>query len=298
MLHEQDGDGGNLLYKGCMYLSTVAKCKTMLHNIAIGRNHHLRHYDIDALRKTYAAIKAGLSCRVDQSDYDKLAVKLPFIEELARVENRSISLYDINQASFLLKVDRHLELLGYSKNDHPNDIDIERYHAMIHPDDLPFMYDSEIKMYRFLSEKQNRKKEYKLVYDYRVRSKGGSYIRFLHQMAIFECDRQGNSWIMLIVSDVLEQYPENESPRRFIIDTKDNRICLFNEESGIVDQLVTQREREILALVAQGLDSQSIAERLCISLHTVNNHRQNILRKTRSRHIAQAAFYLRCIGLL
>ena len=169
---------------------------------------------------------------------------------------------------------------------------------MIHPADIPFIYDSEIRMYRFLADKQGRKKEYKLVYDYRVRSKSGAYIRFLHQMAIFECDRLGNSWIMLIVSDVLEQYPEDELPRRFIIDTKDNRICLFNEESGIGDQLVTQREREILALVAQGLDSQAIADRLYISIHTVNNHRQNILRKTRSRHIAQAAFYLRCIGLL
>jgi len=42
---------------------------------------------------------------------------------------------------------------------------------------------------------------------------------------------------------------------------------------------LTQRELEILQLIQRGLLSKEIAHKLCISIHTVNIHRQNLLHK-------------------
>jgi DNA-binding NarL/FixJ family response regulator len=42
---------------------------------------------------------------------------------------------------------------------------------------------------------------------------------------------------------------------------------------------LSERELEVLRLMAQGLESQEIAARLYISLHTVQSHRKNILHK-------------------
>ena len=42
---------------------------------------------------------------------------------------------------------------------------------------------------------------------------------------------------------------------------------------------LTNREIEILRLIQKGLLSKEIAAKLCISIHTVNIHRQNLLRK-------------------
>ena len=42
---------------------------------------------------------------------------------------------------------------------------------------------------------------------------------------------------------------------------------------------LTQRELEILQLIQKGLLSKEIAHNLCISIHTVNIHRQNLLHK-------------------
>jgi FixJ family two-component response regulator len=48
---------------------------------------------------------------------------------------------------------------------------------------------------------------------------------------------------------------------------------------------LTGREREILQMVLAGAKSEEIAERLYISLNTVNTHRRKILKKTGARSV-------------
>ena len=42
---------------------------------------------------------------------------------------------------------------------------------------------------------------------------------------------------------------------------------------------LTEREREVLVRIAQGLSNQAIADELVISVKTVNRHRENIMAK-------------------
>ncbi|MCG5436561.1 helix-turn-helix domain-containing protein [Micromonospora foliorum] len=55
---------------------------------------------------------------------------------------------------------------------------------------------------------------------------------------------------------------------------------------------LTDREREVLDLVAKGLDNASVAQRLALSPKTVRNHLSNVLVKlqvgSRSQAIAEA----------
>ncbi|HEY6538650.1 MAG TPA: LuxR C-terminal-related transcriptional regulator [Candidatus Dormibacteraeota bacterium] len=59
------------------------------------------------------------------------------------------------------------------------------------------------------------------------------------------------------------------------------------------EQLLSRREREVLALLAQGLSNVAIAKSLALSPHTVHRHVANLLRKldapTRAGAVAQAA---------
>jgi DNA-binding CsgD family transcriptional regulator/CRISPR/Cas system-associated endoribonuclease Cas2 len=254
---------------------------------------------IQQLKKEYSRIVESHVCEVTEEDYEKISEEVDNVKRLANLENRSISIYDLNKKAFLLKVDKHISLLGYTDEEKIDINNVSSYHAMVHSNDLPFLYDSEIKMYRYLNSIEGvGKKDYKLVYDYRVRCKNGSYLRFLHQIALLELDKSYNSWLLLIISDVISSYPIDERPRRFLINTKNNRVYLFNEEAGIKNYLITKREKEIVDLVVQGLDSKEIADNLCISSSTVNNHRQHILQKTVTKNITQATMYLRCIGLI
>jgi two-component system response regulator NreC len=61
---------------------------------------------------------------------------------------------------------------------------------------------------------------------------------------------------------------------------------------------LTPREREVLQLVAQGTTNAEIAERLVISIRTVETHRANLMRKLELRTAADIKHFARERGLL
>lgn len=54
---------------------------------------------------------------------------------------------------------------------------------------------------------------------------------------------------------------------------------------------LTKREQEILALICEQYTTEEIAEKLFISVKTVNGHRNNLLQKTGSRNVAGLVMY-------
>ncbi len=62
--------------------------------------------------------------------------------------------------------------------------------------------------------------------------------------------------------------------------------------------LLTEREREVLDLIAAGSTNREIAERLYLSPHTVKEHTSTLYRKLRARNRAEAVQRAQRIGLL
>lgn len=57
------------------------------------------------------------------------------------------------------------------------------------------------------------------------------------------------------------------------------------------DYELSDREKEVLILIAKGLSSKEIADHLCLSIHTINSHRKNITQKTGIKSVAGLAAY-------
>ena len=57
------------------------------------------------------------------------------------------------------------------------------------------------------------------------------------------------------------------------------------------DEQLTKREEEVLQLVCQQYTAEEIAEKLFISVKTVNGHRNNLLQKTGSRNVTGLVLY-------
>jgi DNA-binding NarL/FixJ family response regulator len=72
------------------------------------------------------------------------------------------------------------------------------------------------------------------------------------------------------------------------------------QRAGAVDtyELLTERERHVLQLVAEGNSNKEIAARLFLSVYTVETHRKNILQKLNLHGAAELILYAVRKGLL
>jgi DNA-binding NarL/FixJ family response regulator len=69
------------------------------------------------------------------------------------------------------------------------------------------------------------------------------------------------------------------------------RLSVAPTAAGSDTPRLTERETEVLRLVAKGLSYKQIAERLCLSHRTVQNHVQNTLRKLQLHNRVQLVRY-------
>ncbi len=84
------------------------------------------------------------------------------------------------------------------------------------------------------------------------------------------------------------------------------RSLMVNTLTGATEQLtdsgdakiLSPRERQVLSLIDSGLTSEGIAERLCISRHTVSRHRQEILSKLQVRNSIEACRIAKSMKLI
>jgi DNA-binding CsgD family transcriptional regulator len=50
---------------------------------------------------------------------------------------------------------------------------------------------------------------------------------------------------------------------------------------------LTKKEKEVVELMLEGMESKDIGEKLNISINTVGTHRKNILRKLGAKNVAE-----------
>jgi len=100
------------------------------------------------------------------------------------------------------------------------------------------------------------------------------------------------------------QYMDEEKLQRFrnrldIRASSGNMMALLescvaadaDEAETMENYEISDREREVLVLIAKGYSSKEIADQLNISIHTVNSHRKNITHKTGIKSVAGLAVY-------
>lgn len=97
------------------------------------------------------------------------------------------------------------------------------------------------------------------------------------------------------------------SPMMTILDLREetNQLYFSHAPANVTMPLqrmsvcrISEREREILRLLTQGFSSKQIADRLQIAKNTVENHRQNLLKKTNCNSSTEMVSYAIQHGLM
>jgi DNA-binding NarL/FixJ family response regulator len=58
-----------------------------------------------------------------------------------------------------------------------------------------------------------------------------------------------------------------------------------------VRDIVSEREKEVIVLVAQGYSNNEIGDKMCLSPRTVESHRRNIMQKLDVKNTAEMISY-------
>lgn len=253
----------------------------------------------EEILKRYFGIFEGRECTVTSEDYARFENNRRLLMRIAEVENSSLVVIDMAKRNYLLVCSKFnfWEDFGI-KADTP--ILPEQLFQFMHPEDLPFIVDTAEKSFGFIDTlPASEKTDYKLISDFRLINKAGVFVRFVQQTVVLELDKNGEIWLALKLVDLSPDKDPREQPQRKMLNMKSGKLCLFNEEfENQSKNILTKRETEILGLIYKGMDSNEISQRLIISLNTVNNHRQNILSKTKTKNTAQALLYARKLGLI
>jgi DNA-binding NarL/FixJ family response regulator len=70
------------------------------------------------------------------------------------------------------------------------------------------------------------------------------------------------------------------------------------EEVSCAPSSLSAREVEIVGLIAQGILTRDIADRLCLSPHTVYTHRKNIMKKLQIKSVSELVLYAVNAGIV
>jgi DNA-binding CsgD family transcriptional regulator len=249
--------------------------------------------------------------RAEDLDLGRLDYHLPLLERLDAVEDSSVVLYDLYQRKYAFLTSSFKFLLGYDREEALGQ-GPEYFYRRMPDEDLEAVLDTVTRTLRFLyGLSPQERKDYKLGFDFRIRRADGQTIRLLQQVVALELDARGNIWLVLAVNDLLAGGSQETPLRRSLRNLRNGKSYLFVPEEegpaaspvgqagpGARSAELTKREIEVLGLVAVGLASREIADRLYISAATVNNHRQRILEKMGVRNSSEAVSYASRLGIL
>lgn len=163
----------------------------------------------------------------------------------------------------------------------------------IHPDDVAEKIAWELQFLSFMNQiPADGKSDYYLQHFMRMRDEQGNDLMVRHRILYLDYDAEGNVLLTLCLYSVAGQNAGVTGIVHSLDDT------LVSSPSISMQRLLSVREREVLEQISSGKASKQIAETLNISTNTVNNHRQNIIRKLHCQNTAEAVVVAGKLGIL
>lgn len=127
--------------------------------------------------------------------------------------------------------------------------------------------------------------------NFRIRSRSGKYINLIQRSRYLSFSLDGTPLAAAgCILDVSPYVHDAKMVHTIEMHHEDFGIQVLSEnvyfpEDGM--NILTKREVEVLKWVCEGYSSKQIADKLYLSIHTINNHRKNMLEKTHCKNLSE-----------
>lgn len=217
---------------------------------------------------------------ISDIDYDIWERDKSMLYQMSRLSRSCTFVVDVYECRYAFASLNFVDLLGFDRYKIET---VERQgdylESRIHPDDLSKLKALQVELGRFVySLPVEQRNNFCNIYSFRVLNSKRQYIRVVSKHQVLEESRSGKAWLILGSMDISPNQEELEQVDCNVINLKNGEM-FSPVMQPILLNLLTPRETEILRLIQRGYLSKEIADKLHISIHTVNVHRQNLLQK-------------------
>lgn len=241
-------------------------------------------HKLDSLLRSQATGQSGCS---DNDVYD-------YARAMAAVEGVVAVVSDLAADTSRIFSGKFARVLGLPEYSQESSIWEKEILGLMSADELEQKFIAELRFFHFLRQQpRSRRQNYSLVTKLRLHDCNGNLVNVLHRMYYIYDNNSGNVRYAICLYGHMHFGFTGKSA------VIDNISGIVTELTSATDSnILSVRERQILALIDNGMTSADIAVSLCISRHTVNRHRQEILRKLQTRNSLEACRLAKSINLI
>jgi len=168
---------------------------------------------------------------------------------------------------------------------------------LVHADDLRKKYKLELRFFQHLNSIDvAERSDYEVITKLRICTSEGKIFLLKHRLLYISSSEDGSIWLALCLYNLLYDYSGFDAPDGLIINTRTGDI--IDGRHDHLSEVLSAREKEIIMFISQGKRTKEIADKLMLSIHTINRHRQNIFKKLNVNNAIEACRVAEVTGLL
>ena len=217
------------------------------------------------------------------------------LEEVMEENDQFLTVIHLEKIKHLYTSKQSNQILGVE----PSQLNPAHFQSSVHPEDQHRLAWVNCQILKEEGKIFQKKRGSALLsYTLRFRNLSGNFVNFLGQDYLFYAGPPNEAVFGLrIVTNVEWCRLKNNCFHQYV----GNTLSLFrfpDEDLLKIRTVYTVRELEIIKMIESGLSSKEIADKLFLSVHTVNTHRTNILEKAGKAQISGLIYELKELGLL
>jgi DNA-binding CsgD family transcriptional regulator len=241
----------------------------------------------------YQFIDKFLPCgflEIDRSD--PLVLK---VEEMTEANDQFFFVGDILQLKILFTSKRSVEMLGIETEL----VDPAVFFTSTHPDDLMRHNVARTKLFNLGQELFIKHTGTAVLStNFRIKNIAGTHTNKLVQCYLLHSWMPHETVFLLQIITDISWFKEKAYGYHYYTGNDLSFLRYPDKRLLLTGKIFSEKEFEILKLIAAGFNSAQIAEKVCRSVHTVNTHRRNILKKSGKCSTTELIFDMKERGVL
>ncbi|MBP7240327.1 MAG: helix-turn-helix transcriptional regulator [Saprospiraceae bacterium] len=217
------------------------------------------------------------------------------LEAMMEKNNQFFYVADLLQIQVLYTSKRSKDMMGVD----PAILNPYHFFQATHPDDLSRLSLGRAQLFKMANDLFMAQEGTALLStNFRIRNAEGAYANILVQLYLFFTELPYKTVFTLKIHTNIDWFKKPTHGYHYYLGNDLSYFKYPDEQLLLTGSMLSDREFEILRLIEKGSSSEQIADYLFISLHTVNTHRKNILRKTGKTNISDVIYDLLESGVL